>query len=293
MPDQSSAASEHAILQEITAPLETLPDDPVGVVVNADFPVALRGYDRLAVDAYVQKTSQLVAELQATRSPEAAVRRALERVGEQISGILQRAHETAEQITAQSRREAEDRLEQARGEASEIAAAAAQRVRDLDADTDRIWIERHRIVDDARDLASQLLALAQAAAERFPDDAEADASAPLADAAATEAAYQPEDEAEELAYDEPEYEDEEPITEPSPEEDVEATRAFKPFTDEEHGDSPEDATRVQPDEAETRVQPDEAETRVQPPPAPAPRPDAGSRMVIPPASQAANRRTTE
>ena len=107
----------------------------------------------MAVDAYVQQTSQLVAELQATRSPEAAVRRALERVGEQISGILQRAHETAEQITAQSRREAEDRLEQARVEAAEIAAAAEQRVKDLDADTDRIWAERHRIVDDARELA--------------------------------------------------------------------------------------------------------------------------------------------
>jgi hypothetical protein len=102
MPDQSSAASEHAILQEITAPLETLPDDAVAAV-HADFPVALRGYDRVAVDAYVKQTSRLVAELQATRSPEAAVRRALERVGEQISGILQRAHETAEEITAQSR----------------------------------------------------------------------------------------------------------------------------------------------------------------------------------------------
>ena len=85
MPDQSSAASEHAILQEITAPLDTLPDDAVAAV-HADFPVALRGYDRLAVDAYVKQTSQLVAELQATRSPEAAVRKALERVGEQISG---------------------------------------------------------------------------------------------------------------------------------------------------------------------------------------------------------------
>ena len=72
MPDQSSAASEHAIIQEITAPLETLPEDPLAVV-NADFPVALRGYDRIAVDAYVKQTSQLVAELQATRSPEAAI----------------------------------------------------------------------------------------------------------------------------------------------------------------------------------------------------------------------------
>ena len=111
MPDQSSASTEHALMQEITAPLATLPDDPLPTVADVEFPTALRGYDRLAVDAYVQKTSQLVAELQATRSPDAAVRRALERVGEEVSGILQRAHETAAQITSQSRSEAEDRLE--------------------------------------------------------------------------------------------------------------------------------------------------------------------------------------
>jgi cell division septum initiation protein DivIVA len=167
MPDQSSAATEHAILQEITAPLGRLPDDPVAIV-RADFPAALRGYDRMAVDAYVKQVSQLVAELQATRSPEAAVRRALERVGEQISGILQRAHETAEQITSQSRSEAEDRLEQSRQEAAQIIADAQQRVRDLDADTDRIWAERHRIVSDTRELAGQLVGLADTAAERFP-----------------------------------------------------------------------------------------------------------------------------
>src|SRR5205823_909447 len=92
MPDQSSAADEHAILQEITAPLARLPDDPLPLAADVDFPRVLRGYDPMAVDAYVKQTSQLVAELQATRSPEAAVRRALERVGEQISGILKRAH---------------------------------------------------------------------------------------------------------------------------------------------------------------------------------------------------------
>ncbi len=177
MPDQSSAATEHAILSEITAPLATLPDDPVAVL-NVDFPLALRGYDRLAVDEYVKQTSQLVAEIQATRSPEAAVRRALERVGEQISGILQRAHEAAGQITAQSRSEAEDRLEQSRREASQITQEAEQRVKDLDVDTDRIWAERHRIVDDARGLAAELLALAEAAAERFPPAEDAVPDAP-------------------------------------------------------------------------------------------------------------------
>jgi cell division septum initiation protein DivIVA len=171
MPDQSSAATEHAILAEITRPLEALPDDPLAYV-DADFPTALRGYDRVAVDEYVRQTRQLVAELQATRSPEAAVRRALERVGEQISGILQRAHETAEQITAQSRSEAEDRLEQARVEAAQVAYDAEQRVKELDVDTDRIWLERQCIVADAEDLAAQLLALAKTAAERFPADAE-------------------------------------------------------------------------------------------------------------------------
>ena len=168
MPDQSSAADEHAILQEITAPLATLPDDPVAIATDVDFPVVLRGYDRLAVDAYVKRTSQLVAELQATRSPEAAVRRAIERMGEQTSGILQRAHDTAEQITAQSRAEAEDRLEVARQEAAQTAAAGEQRLKNLDADAERIWAERLRIVEDARELAGQLIALAESATERVP-----------------------------------------------------------------------------------------------------------------------------
>ena len=168
MPDQSSASTEHAIMQEITAPLSTLPDDAVPVASDVDFPIVLRGYDRIAVDAYVKKTSQLVAELQATRSPEAAVRRALERVGEEVSGILQRAHDTASQITVQSRSEAEDRLEAARREATDISTEAADRVKELDLETDRIWEERLRIVEDARDLARQLLALADSAAQRFP-----------------------------------------------------------------------------------------------------------------------------
>ena len=170
MPDQSSASTEHALMQEITAPLATLPDDPVPVVADVEFPMALRGYDRLAVDAYVQKTSQLVAELQATRSPDAAIRRALERVGEEVSGILQRAHETAGRITAQSRSEAEDRLEVARREAARIVQGAEERVRELDAETDRIWAERHRIVEDTRDLARELLTLTDSAADRFPPD---------------------------------------------------------------------------------------------------------------------------
>jgi cell division septum initiation protein DivIVA len=185
MPDESTASTEHALIQEITAPLKTLPDDPVPDVADVDFPVALRGYDRLAVDAYVRRTSQLVAEMQATHSPEAAVRRALERVGEEVSDILKRAHETASQITTKSRSDAEDRLEAARVESAEITAGAERRLRELDAETDRIWSERHRIVEDAQALAQQLLVLAQSAAERFPAAEEIEAEGEE-DGAATE-----------------------------------------------------------------------------------------------------------
>ena len=182
MPDQSSASTEHALMQEITAPLATLPDDPLPAVADVDFPIVLRGYERDAVDDYVRRTSQLVAELQATRSPDAAIRRALERVGEEVSGILQRAHDTGAKITAQSRSEAEDRLENARQEAAQIVTRAEERVRELDAETDRIWAERQRIVDDIDELARELLTLTTSATDRFPASAGADPeSAALAD----------------------------------------------------------------------------------------------------------------
>ncbi|MGN6168243.1 MAG: MBL fold metallo-hydrolase [Solirubrobacteraceae bacterium] len=190
MPDQNSAASEHAIMQEISQPLAELPRDPVSLVASVDFPLVLRGYDRESVDDYVREVTHLVAELAATRSPEGAVRRALERVGEQVSSILARAHETAEDITSQSRVEAEERLMQARAESEELERdahaladrldresqqkvrererAAELRVQELDAEVDRIWAERDRIVSDVRKLSEDLSELAGVAATRFP-----------------------------------------------------------------------------------------------------------------------------
>ncbi len=299
MPDQSSAATEHAIIQEITAPLGRLPDDPLSVI-DADFPHALRGYDRLAVDEYVQQTRRLIAELQATRSPEAAVRRALERVGDQITGVLQRAHETAEQITAQSRSEAEDRLQEARVEADQIAGAAEERVKELDADTDRIWMERQRIVADAEDLAGQLLALAKVAAERFPTDEETDAAeialTPYDDAAlvagtpveagAPEVEPEPgpevEKEPEPEVGKQPEVEEEFELED----EDITRTRAFTPLqkTGDEtailpEADEPTEETAESPPHADGEPQPRRARST-----------DDDSTGVIRPASQAANRR---
>jgi F0F1-type ATP synthase membrane subunit b/b' len=186
VPEENFASSEHELIQEITAPFAAVRQDPQADPGEADFPIVLRGYDRVAVDAYFRQTRQVIDDLRATSSPEAAVRRALERVGEEVSGILQRAHDTAEKITTHSRAEAEDRLQAARAEAVklkaeaeseldkarrdgvEIRASAERKLTDLDAETDRIWAERHRIVEDARELSRQLLALTDSAAERFP-----------------------------------------------------------------------------------------------------------------------------
>jgi len=169
MPDQHAAATEHELFTTIAEPLSQLPDDALADVA-ADFPIALRGYERFAVDEYVERTTRLVAELQSTRSPETAVRRALERVGEEISGILQRAHDTADEITARSRSEAEERLETARREAEALTAAAVRQVKDLDVETERIWAERRSIVTDVSELARRLSDLAEEAVGRFPED---------------------------------------------------------------------------------------------------------------------------
>ena len=76
-------------------------------VRDVHFPLALRGYDRTAVDAHLAEVAQLVAELEATQLRENVVQRALDEVGEQTSSVLQHAHDTAEEITARSRSQAE------------------------------------------------------------------------------------------------------------------------------------------------------------------------------------------
>lgn len=102
-------------------------------ITEVSFPVSVRGYDRGVVDDYVSRVQQLVAELELTRSPEAAVKHALEQVGEQTKGVLAQAGETAEQITvaarqdaeastARAKHEAEDRVASAKAEAAEILA---------------------------------------------------------------------------------------------------------------------------------------------------------------------------
>jgi DivIVA domain-containing protein len=107
-------------------------------VRSVSFPMAMRGYDRAAVDAYVERVHRLIAELEISRSPESAVKHAVAQVSEETRGILERAHDTAEEIAARSRAKADDRLQQAEREAAEIKAAAEARVQELEAELRRL-----------------------------------------------------------------------------------------------------------------------------------------------------------
>src|SRR3954464_2239977 len=93
-----------------------VPDEEIAGIRDVSFPMAMRGYERAAVDAYVTRVNRIIAELQVSRSPQSAIRHALDEVSEETRGILERAHETADQIAARSRAKADDRIRDAERE---------------------------------------------------------------------------------------------------------------------------------------------------------------------------------
>jgi DivIVA domain-containing protein len=143
-------------------------------VRDVSFPVALRGYDRDAVDVYVQDVNRIIAELQVGRSPQSAIRHALDQVSEETRGILERAHETSDEITARSRAQADDRLQWAEREAREAIAAATARVHELESDAERVWQDRQALIDDVSRIAAELNALVEDAGVRYPVEPEAE-----------------------------------------------------------------------------------------------------------------------
>jgi DivIVA domain-containing protein len=138
-------------------------------VRDVRFAVVMRGYDRNAVDKYVADVAQMVAELEATQLRENVVQRALDEVGEQTSGILQRAHETAEEIETRSRAQAEGRLQRAEREADITRRDAERYAEELAAETRRLWEDRLRMIEEMRQLADEVLGAADDALERLPE----------------------------------------------------------------------------------------------------------------------------
>jgi DivIVA domain-containing protein len=139
-------------------------------IADVSFPASVRGYDRGAVDTYLNRVQLLVTELESTRSPEAAVKQALEQVGEQTKRVLAQAGETAEQITAAARQKAEDSTTRAEQEAARVAAAAKAEAAEV---LVRSKANAEATVAKARKKAAEHLQSARAEAAALREEAEA------------------------------------------------------------------------------------------------------------------------
>src|SRR3954454_8129985 len=150
------------------------------------FPLVIRGYDRGSVDEYIQAVDARLAELEALELPSVAVQEALERVANDTGSILKEAHETADGVLSRASEEADRLVREAREEADRTIASAEARVRQIGIDTDALWQERLRLIEDAQSVALSLSALAEEAAARFPawepeEEAEMDAGVVVAE----------------------------------------------------------------------------------------------------------------
>jgi DivIVA domain-containing protein len=135
-------------------------------IANRSFPLVMRGYDRAAVDTFVQEVLEVVTQLEGRQSQESVVQRALEEVGEETASILQRAHETADEIAARSRAQAEGRIQRAEREAELLRQQADAYSEKIVVDTRLLWEERQRLIEDIRQLADDVLGTAEDALER-------------------------------------------------------------------------------------------------------------------------------
>jgi DivIVA domain-containing protein len=127
-------------------------------ILNVSFPAAVRGYDRRAVDAHVKRVNRLIAEIKISASPRAAVRHALEQTEEQVSGLLERARQTADEIMTSAHREAET-------EADGIRAKAAELLVNANAEADATKTEAEKLLADSKTEAQTVLANTRAEAE--------------------------------------------------------------------------------------------------------------------------------
>ena len=132
------------------------------------FPIVRNGYDRDSVDHYLNELEQEIDDLRIQRKSEPTVSDEIKKIGEQTAAILQTAHQQAAETTRKAREEAEKCLSDAAANALAMNEDARVKLRTLDSETDSVWRERSRLIDDVRSVATALFSLAEEATDRFP-----------------------------------------------------------------------------------------------------------------------------
>jgi cell division septum initiation protein DivIVA len=122
------------------------------------------------VDQHLAQVERELEELRNRESKPMSINEEIERLGEQTASILVVAHDQAGETTRRAQEQADRCIADAAANAVAITEQAKQQLRELDNETDAVWQERLRLIEDVRTTASALVALADHASARFPAD---------------------------------------------------------------------------------------------------------------------------
>ena len=167
-PEDPEATEAFDVLADVPAEDEIDHPDPA-----ARFAVVPLGYSRPAVEEHIAALERELSELRAQPAPEPApmsISEEIERLGEQTASILIVAHDQAHETTRLAHEQAERCVAEANMNAEAITEQARRRLESLDLETDVVWQERAKLLEDARNVAGELVALVERAELRFPED---------------------------------------------------------------------------------------------------------------------------
>ena len=144
--------------------------EPAEPDAMARFPVGPFGYNRTAVDEYIAGLEREISGLRRELPGDMTITEEIERIGEQTASILVVAHDQAKETTRRAQEQADRCVADAASNAVAMTEQASRRLHELDSETDAVWQERARLLEDARATGGALIALADEAAERFPEE---------------------------------------------------------------------------------------------------------------------------
>jgi hypothetical protein len=171
----SGETAEHDVLGEWSAEEQTSAE----VGPEPRFPLVRYGYSQADVDRRQDELERDLAdrerevkELREQVKPPMSITEEIERIGEQTASILVVAHDQAHETTRRAQEQADRCIADAAANAVAITAEAKERLRELDDETDSVWRERERLLEDTRAVSERLGTLVDEALARFPADAD-------------------------------------------------------------------------------------------------------------------------
>ncbi|MGI8714549.1 MAG: DivIVA domain-containing protein [Solirubrobacteraceae bacterium] len=179
-PDDGATVEWDPLAELAPADAVTLPRaEPHRDEVAPRFPLGPFGYARADVDSALAELERQLAErdhelgqLRDQIKPPLSITEEIERIGEQTASILVVAHDQAHATASRAQEQAERCIADAAANAVAITEEATQRLRELDDETDSVWRERARLLEDTRTVSVRLAALVDEAETRFPADGE-------------------------------------------------------------------------------------------------------------------------